>query len=111
MDLRAVGIRLSSAAENLKQKTQQNEIEGSDVVDSDIVAGTNSSAVSLSTSNSETKLLRVLQMLTSLCVQDDEVNSDGNSTEFVSLLQSLKLESLWKQLESCLKTVSVLEGW
>lgn len=108
LDLRAVGIHLSSAAETHKQKLQQSEV--SDLVEDDLVAGTTSSAVSLSTSNSEMKLLRVLQMLTSLCDQDDEAKSEGNSTEFASLLRSLNLETLWKQLDNCLKTVSVLEG-
>ncbi len=104
-----MGIHLSSAAETHKQKLQQSEV--SDLVKDDLVAGTTSSAVSLSTSNSEMKLLRVLQMLTSLCDQDDEAKSEGSSSEFVSLLRSLNLETLWKQLDSCLKTVSVLEGW
>ncbi len=80
-------------------------------MDDDLVVGTPSSAVSLSTSNSEMKLLRVLQMLTSLCAQDDETKSEGSSVEFFSLFRSLNLESLWKQLDICLKAVSVLEGW
>lgn len=109
LDLRAVGIRLSSAAENIKQKLEQSE--AFDLADDDIVAGTTSSVVSLSTTNSEMKLLRVLQMLTVLYDQDDEAKSEGDSTQFVSLLRNLNLESLWKQLDCCLKTVSVLEGW
>jgi hypothetical protein len=68
-----------------------------------------SSAVSLSTSNSETKLLRVLQMLHSLCAHDDETKSEGNP-EFDALLQTINLEPLWDQLNKCLKTVSILEG-
>mmetsp|Transcript_18279 Transcript_18279/g.44004 ORF Transcript_18279/g.44004 Transcript_18279/m.44004 type:complete len:2525 (-) Transcript_18279:72-7646(-) len=100
-DLKAVGVRLSSAAKHHKEKLQSN---GDDPVQT-------SSAVSLSTSNSELKLLRVLQMLNSLCAQDDETKFEGNpGTEFVSVLQSLKLESLWDQLSLCLKTVGVLEG-
>jgi hypothetical protein len=49
-------------------------------------------------------------MLHSLCAHDDETKSEGNHPEFVSLLQTLNLESLWDQLNSCLKTVSILEG-
>ena len=52
----------------------------------------------------------VLQMLHSLCNHDDETKSEGNHPEFVSLLQTINLESLWDQLNSCLKTVSILEG-
>lgn len=49
-------------------------------------------------------------MLNSLCTQEDEAKSERNPPEFVALLHSLKLESLWDQLSVCLKTVSVLEG-
>lgn len=49
-------------------------------------------------------------MLSSLCAQDEETKAEGNPPEFVSLLHSLKLESLWDQLSDCLKMVSVLEG-
>jgi len=115
LDLKAVSVRLNSAAQHHREKLQRND--GSELLkvsdtsfDNDVFTGTPSSAVSLSTSNSELKLLRVLQMLSSLCAQDDESKSEGNPPEFVSLLQSLKLESLWDQLAVCLKTVSVLEG-
>ena len=68
-----------------------------------------SCAVTLSTSNSETKLLRVLQMIHSLCTHDDETKIEGNP-EFDALLLTMNLEPLWDQLNNCLKTVSILEG-
>lgn len=77
----------------------------------DLVTGAPSSAVSLSTSNSELKFLRVLQTIQSLCSEFDEGNTgDSNSPEFALLVQSLDLEPLWKELEGCLHLVSVLEG-
>ena len=73
--------------------------------------------MTLSTSSSELKLLRVLQSLHSLCGESLEDGSSkkndvGNvvSQELVCLLNSIDLESLWEQLASCLKDVSVLEG-
>ncbi|KAL7543885.1 hypothetical protein ACHAXR_013277 [Thalassiosira sp. AJA248-18] len=115
LDLKAVSVRLNSAAKHHQRKLQGNGVGelmqvSAPSSDNDLVIGTPSSAVSLSTSNSELKLLRVLQMLNSLCTQDDEAKTEGNPPEFVSLLHSLKLESLWDQLSVCLKTVSVLEG-
>jgi hypothetical protein len=77
----------------------------------ELVTGVPSSAVSLSSSNSELKFLRVLQTLQSLCNEFDENNTgEGNSPEFASLVQSLDLEPLWKELDACLHLVSVLEG-
>lgn len=55
--------------------------------------------------------MRVLQTLQSLCNEFDESNSsEGNSPEFALLVKSLDLEPLWKELETCLHLVSVLEG-
>jgi len=116
-DLRSVSVRLSSAAKLHQQKLESsNDISTDAAEDSsknDAVAGTPSSAVSLSTGSSELKLLRVLQTLNSLCIEfahDENAKSDGYSAEFASLCQSIDLESLWNQLSSCLRTVSVLEG-
>jgi hypothetical protein len=116
-DLRSVSVRLSSAA-----KLHQQKLESSIDIDTgapeespkrDAVAGTPSSAVSLSTGSSELKLLRVLQTLNSLCIEfahDENAKSDGYSAEFANLCQSIDLESLWNQLSLCLRMVSVLEG-
>lgn len=109
LDLKSVSVRLSSAAKRHREKLHGND-DGKVVSTSDLVVGTPSSAVSLSTSNSELKLLRVLQMLNNLCAQEDETKSEGNPPEFVSLLQTLQLESLWDQLTTCLKTTAKLEG-
>ena len=117
LDLKAVSVRLSVAADHHNEANSSGN--GDDILpvqvsgtalDSNLTVGSPSSAVSLSTSNSELKFLRVLQMLHSLCINDDETKSEGNQPEFVSLLQAINLESLWDQLDSCLKTVSILEG-
>ena len=112
LDMKAVNVRLSIAAKHHREKRDGDQVlpVSNPALDDDFVAGTPSSAVSLSTSNSELKLLRVLQMLNALCAQDDEAKSEGILPEFDSLLKSLNLEALWDQLNSCLKTVSVLEG-
>ena len=55
LDLKAVSVRLSAAAKHHKENFQGNS---GAMLDNDLVAGTPSSAVSLSTSNSELKLLR-----------------------------------------------------
>ena len=80
------------------------------------INGTPSSAVTLSTSAVTLKLLRVLQTLHSLCVEStgEHVKKyDGiqkASKELVDILRRIKLDSLWHELEECLRTVSVLEG-
>ena len=117
LDLKAVSVRLSVAANHHNEATDLGndddilpvQVSGT-ALDSNLTVASPSSAVSLSTSNSELKFLRVLQMLHSLCIHDDETKSEGNQPEFVSLLQAINLESLWDQLDSCLKTVSILEG-
>ena len=116
-DLRAVSVRLSSAAKLHQQKLESSNDTSIRVLKerpkNDAVAGTPSSAVSLSTGSSELKLLRVLQTLHSLCIEfspDENTKSDGSSAEFVSHCKSIDLESLWIQLSSCLRMVSVLEG-
>jgi len=115
LDMKAVSVRLRSAAKHHKDNAAR-ESDGDKSMqvldpsshDGDF-AGTPSSAVSLSTSNSELKLLRVLQMLNALCSQDED-KGEGLSAEFSSLLKGLNLEALWDQLNICLTTVSVLEG-
>lgn len=114
-DLRSVSVRLSSAAKLHQQKLESsNDISTvGNSPNNDSIAGTPSSAVSLSTGSSELKLLRVLQTLNSLCIEfadDENAKSDGYSAEFASLCQSIDLESLWNQLSLCLRMVSVLEG-
>ena len=116
-DLRSVSVRLSSAAKLHQQKLESSNDTSTDAPEESpkngAVAGTPSSAVSLSTGSSELKLLRVLQTLNSLCIEfahDENAKSDGYSAEFASLCQSIDLESLWNQLSLCLRMVSVLEG-
>ena len=55
LDLKAVNVRLTAAAKHHKKNFPGNP---GAMLDNDLVAGTPSSAVSLSTSNSELKLLR-----------------------------------------------------
>jgi len=118
-DLKSVSIRLSAAVSLHQQKSRGFQIEGdspltSTISDTRYSPNTPSSAVSLSTSSSELKLLRVLQTLHSLCneyTQDEATKGDdGNTPEFIALLRSLDLEALWDQLAECLRKVSILEG-
>ena len=112
-DLRSVSVRLSSAAKLHQQKIESSSDAHKESPNNETVAGTPSSAVSLSTGSSELKLLRVLQTLNSLCIEfahDENAKSDGYSAEFASLCRSIDLESLWNQLSLCLRMVSVLEG-
>lgn len=108
-DLKALSIRLRDAVTTYtKSKSladNQNET----------VAYRPSSQVSLVSSSSEMKLLRVLQALTALC---NEANTDTKkisglplaSQELVSLMESIDLDPLWSELTACLRLVSILEG-
>lgn len=110
LDLKAVSVRLSAAAKHHQTKLQYGTDDGAQAdpsSENEFSAGTPSSAVSLSTSNSELKLFRVLQMLSALC-EDSESEPKGGG--FTSLVQSLDLEPLWDQLSANLRVVSVLEG-
>jgi hypothetical protein len=80
-------------------------------------AGAFSSSVTLSTSTSELKLLRVLQTLQALCGDTtDESSSKKNESsvivteELVHLFRHMQFDDLWDELSSCLKIVQVLEG-
>jgi len=124
-DLRSLSIRLTNAvqlhqenlaaAQGAETSHEEKKLPGASAT-TQPVSGTPSSAVTLSTSSSEIKLLRVLQTLHVLCgeLHDDGKKHEGNhisiSQELVDLLQSINLESLWDQLTSCLRLVSVLEG-
>jgi len=102
-DLRALRIRLNDAVQVHYDQLNENR--------EDITNGIPSSAVTLSTSSSELKLLRVLQTL--LSVDDSAKKSDGNllvREELVSLLKTINLDPVWEQLTSCLRIVSILEG-
>jgi len=75
----------------------------------------NSQQLGLSSSTTESKLLRVLQALSALTAesQGDAKKSVGllvASPELVTLMQSPSLTSLWGELTSCLRLVSILEG-
>ena len=78
--------------------------------------GGSSSSVMLSVSSSELKLLRVLQTLQSLCVNTSDENSgkkDGRivvTDGLVGIFQSMQLDDLRKNLDSCLHVVKVLKG-
>jgi len=118
-DLKALRIRLDGAV--AQQKAHEEMIENWNqavVEEGQLKLGasrTASSAVTLSTSTSELKLLRVLQTLQALCIDSGEESGKKNDNvvvtdELVELLQAMKLESLWDQLSECLATVKVLEG-
>lgn len=77
--------------------------------------GSISSSVTLSTSTSELKLLRVLQTLQSLCSDrgDEDVaprKSELVTEELAHLLQQMKFDDLWNELSTCLSLVQILEG-
>jgi len=118
-DLKALRIRLDGAV--AQQKAHEEMIENWNqavVEEGQLKLGasrTASSAVTLSTSTSELKLLRVLQTLQALCIDSGEESGKKNDNvvvtdELVELLQAMKLGSLWDQLSECLATVKVLEG-
>ena len=108
-DLRALHIRLNNAAEKHEICLDSSNTSGN--------RGIPSAAVTLSTSNSEVKLLRVLQTMHSLCAiaTDEHGNKryDGKfivRKELVEFLHEIDLSPVWEQLTACLRVVSVLEG-
>mmetsp|Transcript_14411 Transcript_14411/g.17071 ORF Transcript_14411/g.17071 Transcript_14411/m.17071 type:complete len:2242 (-) Transcript_14411:200-6925(-) len=120
-DLRSLSIRLNDAVTLRREHLIMSQSESKPHALDSISAPSNSllsgTSVTLSTSSSELKLLRVLQSLHSLCgetLEDGSIkrNDVGNvaNQELVCLLNSINLESLWEQLACCLKDVSVLEG-
>jgi E3 ubiquitin-protein ligase HUWE1 len=118
-DLRALKVRLDQAAEHTKQgsdlsvESQPND----DTTRSPTPSHRLSSAIALSTSSSELKLLRVLQTLQALCLENwqdsGSKKSEGSiivTEELVHLLRKLDFTQLWSELSSCLTVVQVLEG-
>lgn len=112
-DLRALKIRLEQAVchHNL-HVLSRNEVDGSGTPSARL-----SSSITLSTSSSELKLLRVLQTLQALCLENWQDSSskkvEGSvivTEELVHLLRQLDFSELWDELTSCLTIVQVLEG-
>ena len=111
-DLKSLNINLDEAAKSQKElnvcstdNAQEGKKEGF----------MPASAVTLSSSSSELKLLRVLQTIQSLCDDEDgsrrsEKQNDANSIKAASLLRTIDLEGLWEELSTCLKAVSVIQG-
>ena len=120
-DLKALRIRLDGAVFQQK-KTQLKTLEDSKQAATEsgqskaTESRSASSAVTLSTSTSELKLLRVLQTLQALCVDNSEEQSGKKNEsaivteELVQLLHAMKLGNLWDELSDCLEVVQVLEG-
>jgi len=117
-DLRLLCVRMNDVV-----VLQQRSVEDSGGIDggseSSILAGQSpSSTVTLSSSSSELKLLRVLQTLQSLCSDNQSEDtsrrkSDGTvfvTPELIEILQGMNLNEMWEQLDACLKVVKVLEG-
>jgi len=108
-DLRSLRIRLDAAVE-------VSNSAASTVAPGVSKGGTPSSAVTLSTNAIELKLLRVLQLLHSLCFNLNGTNTKRSdeipcaSDELVSIYKKINLDALWDYLDGCLGTVSVLEG-
>jgi hypothetical protein len=107
-DLKALCIRLDDAVNARSDLYDTGSIDNGDHVP----MGTASSAVPLSSSSSELKLLRVLQTLRALFYdQSDENKCDAHSLdELNKMFQAILLDPLWDQLNLCLRTVSSLEG-
>lgn len=124
-DLRALKIRMDLAAtyhQNLLTKkaamTDLSNGEAGSTAEETGRAGHISSSVTLSTSSSELKLLRVLQTLQALCGENWEESGSYKKNEntvivteeLVHLLRQLEFGELWDELSSCLRVVQVLEG-
>lgn len=122
-DLRALSIRMSVAASRKKvQCVDSNEkcefSYDSSGQSSESITQHSSSSVTLSSSSSELKLLRVLQTLQLLCSDNmqeaqNEKKQEANSFvshELTAILNKIHLAELWKQLSACLNAVKILEG-
>jgi len=125
-DLKMLSLRLNDAVTMHKGQLSSSNSSSDNIntittnengISQGLQRATPGSAVALSTSTSELKLLRVLQTLQSLCAEtSDEYTGKKNDSnlfvtqEMLSLLNSIDLGSLWDELMSCLKFVLVLEG-
>ena len=123
LDLRALRIRMDdAAARHHLQISQSMDLDesrdGSKRKNQDDgLSRSMSSSVTLSTSNSESKLLRVLQTLQVLCNDsgDDSAAKKNENTvviteELAHLFRKMKFDDLWDELSNCLKVVQILEG-
>jgi E3 ubiquitin-protein ligase HUWE1 len=117
-DLRSLKIQLELAAQNHRVQLSTHFSDPAELDDdkTNMKLGTASSAVTLSTTSTDLKLLRVLQTLFSLCnssQENNEAKKDDTryvSQELLSILQKIELDNVWEQLTSCLNVVSFLEG-
>lgn len=118
-DLRALRIRMENSVsrhKGLQKLPPAESYEGKPMPQLQGLASSISSSVTLSTSTSEMKLLRVLQTLQALCNDsgdDTTKKSDGGavvSEELAHLLRQMQFDDLWDELSLCLKVVQVLEG-
>ena len=118
-DLKALRIRMDAAvAQHQQLLVQPMETEKSiELPQSASAVQGVSSSVTLSTSTSELKLLRVLQTLQALCNDGTDEHGSKKSEssvivteELVHLLRQMDFDELWDELSSCLKVVQVLEG-
>mmetsp|Transcript_4056 Transcript_4056/g.6160 ORF Transcript_4056/g.6160 Transcript_4056/m.6160 type:complete len:786 (+) Transcript_4056:529-2886(+) len=114
-DLKSLSISLNAAAKLRKESVADAADEANNKSSN---CNLPASAVTLSSSSSELKLLRVLQTLNTLCEDTggggnsgtSSSRKGGSSDELCSLFKNIELESLWVELTLCLKFVSVLEG-
>lgn len=119
-DLRALRVRLDTAAGLQQENRHAVGTVGSGSGHPQRLPtklGHISSSVTLSTSSSELKLLRVLQTLQALCMEnwDESHGKKGEASvvvtdELIHLLRQLQFNELWDELSSCLAVVQVLEG-
>jgi hypothetical protein len=120
-DLRTLNIRMQDAVSLHQHELAKDTASSSASTPSEskrVFGGPSaSSSVTLSISSSELKLLRVLQTLQSLCVDTSQEESgkkiEGSivvTDQLVEIFQTMKLDDLWTNLDSCLHVVKVLEG-
>lgn len=113
-DLKALSARLTEQVNRMAASSSSSSSASADV-GTDRKARNNTQQLGLSSSTTESKLLRVLQALSALTAesQGDAKKTVGllvASPELVALMQSPSLTSLWSELTSCLRLVSILEG-
>jgi len=106
-DIKALQIQLNDAVKKYKKQLPPDKESKSRLIPA--------SAVTLSSSSSEIKLLRVLQTLHTLSgdFEDSHKKSDGisgTSQELNKLFKNIDLHALWLELSSCLRLVHILEG-
>ena len=114
-DLRSLRIRMEQTS--ARKKALESNLVGLESPPQPVTSGSAATSVALSSTSSESKLLRVLQTLHSLCADPGEESTSRKhdttiivTGELVHLLCQMQFDDLWTELSACLKVVHVLEG-